>query len=290
MAYKRKTYRYKNAVEIEEYHTGRYGAPGQERKGKSKPTPEQMEKVNQRNKEKTCRRKLRKWFREEDPYVTLTYARQERPPDMGTAKKQFEKFIDCVRKEYRKRGAVLRWIRNIEVGTKNAWHIHMILNRIPDTDLIVARAWAHGLVEMIPCNKKGDVRKLAAYLTKTPRTDPRLREASYSASRNLPLPKPEERIVRRWETWEEGIVRIPKGFYLDKESYHEGINPVTGFKYREYTLLRMTQEGGKNADRRHLHRDKPAGARKGKGKGDLPDERKKGGRDAPRAAAADRGV
>ena len=42
MAYKRKTYRYKNAVEIEEYHTGRYGAPGQERKGKSKPTPEQM--------------------------------------------------------------------------------------------------------------------------------------------------------------------------------------------------------------------------------------------------------
>ena len=118
MAYKRKTYRYKNAVEIEEYHTGRYGAPGQERKGKSKPTPEQMEKVNQRNKEKTCRRKLRKWFREEDPYLTLTYARQERPPDMKMAKKQFEKFVDCVRKEYRKRGAVLRWIRNIEGGDK----------------------------------------------------------------------------------------------------------------------------------------------------------------------------
>ena len=49
MAHKRKTYRYRNAVEVEEYHTGRYGAPGQKRKEKAKPTPEQMEKVNQRN-------------------------------------------------------------------------------------------------------------------------------------------------------------------------------------------------------------------------------------------------
>ena len=57
MAYEKKTYRYRNAIEIEERHTGRYGAPGLKRQKKKKPTPEQMERQNQHNKEKKARRK-----------------------------------------------------------------------------------------------------------------------------------------------------------------------------------------------------------------------------------------
>ena len=49
MAYKQKRYVFKNAIEIEEYHTARYGAPGMKRLGKRKPTPEQIEAAVRRS-------------------------------------------------------------------------------------------------------------------------------------------------------------------------------------------------------------------------------------------------
>ena len=38
----RKIYRFEKFIEIEEYHDGRYGAPGKKREEKKNPTPEQM--------------------------------------------------------------------------------------------------------------------------------------------------------------------------------------------------------------------------------------------------------
>ena len=239
MAYKRKRYQFKNAIEVEEYHTGRYGAPGQIRTKKKRPTPEQIEKINQFNKEKTARRKLRANFDIHDYFTDLTYRREARPPNMDAAKEDFRKFIREVRRQYQKRGQELKWMRNIEVGTKNAWHIHLIINRIEDTDIILAEAWKHGKVYNELMYQKGEFRDLAAYITKTPKTDPRLKESSYSSSRNLPIPEPEEKTYLHWGTWKS--VRIPKGFYLDKESFVEGKNPVTGYGYRHYTLIRINR-------------------------------------------------
>lgn len=239
MAWKKKTYRFKNAIEIEEYHTARYGAPGQERQEKKKATPEQMKKRNQYNKEKLARRKLRTHFEVNDYYSDLTYRREERPPDMETAKEQFRKCLRRIRKEYKKRGHELKWMRNIEVGTKGGWHIHIVINRIPDTDIILAKAWEYGKVINELMYKKGEFAKLAAYITKTPDTDTRLKESSYSASKNLQVEEPEQKVYKHWKVWKEP--KIPKGYYLDKESYHEGVNPVTGYKYREYTLIRLVR-------------------------------------------------
>lgn len=254
MSFKQKKWRSKNAIEIVEYHTARYGAPGQKRNEKKKPTPEEMQKINQYTRERTARLKLRQWFEVNDYFTDLTYRRDTRPPDMDTAKKHFKIFIGKVRKEYRKRGVTLRWMRNIEVGTKNAWHIHLIINRIPETDVILAEAWEHGRVINQLMYAVGEFRKLANYITKTPRTDKRLRESSYSASRNMPIKKPEEKIFFHWKTFgrfedpkdrdpvdKDYHVRIPKGFYLDKESYHEGENPW-GYPCRTYTLLRIRRE------------------------------------------------
>lgn len=242
MAYKRKTYIFPNAIEVEEYHTGRYGAPGQKRGKKEKPSPEQLEKANQRNKEKRCRRKLRQHFKENDYFVVLTYARENRPQKMAEAKKHFAQFMRIVRKEYDKRGQPCKWIRNIEVGTKNAWHVHLVVNRIADTDLILNEAWKHGRCVCQLMYEKGEFEALAAYITKTEKTDSRLRESNYSCSRNLPLPEPKEKVYHRWKTW-TGQPKPPKGFYMDKDSVHEGINPVTGFKYREYAFLRTKKKG-----------------------------------------------
>lgn len=271
----KKTYRFMNAIEVEEHLSGRYGAPGQEREKRKKPTPEQMKKINQKNKEKWCRRKMRQWFCRNDLWVTLTWAPDCRPPDMKTAKKQFGRWIRNVRERYKRRGYVLRWIRNIEVGTKNAWHIHILVTRIPDTDLIIADTWPYGTVDMTPCHKRGNFRKLAAYLTKTPETEPRLKESSYDASRNMPLRKPETKQLRRWRTQDK--IRIPKGFYMDEDSYHEGINPITGFPYREYTLLRIREkEEPPDEAGRHLHSRRHKRARKRDRKGDVPHADKEG--------------
>lgn len=242
MSWKENIMAFKNAIEVEEYHSGRYGAPNQKRKPKVKPTPEQVKKRNQYNKEKTARRKLRQYFDVNDYLVDYTYRKEERPSDTAEAKADFKRAMRIARKEYRKRGYELKWMRNIEVGTKNAWHIHFVVNRIPDTDIILKEAWDKGKVITQLLYEKGEFAELASYITKTPDTDNRLKESSYSTSRNLPLPEPEVFIHYRFPTWDE--VKIPEGFYLDKKSFKEGVNPFTGYKYRVYTLLRIRRGRG----------------------------------------------
>lgn len=236
MSYKSMRMRFRNATEVYEYHTARYGAPEQKRQEKKKATPEQMKKRNQYNRERLARWKLRNNFDVDDYFSRLSYAIDKRPVSMEAAKEDWKAFLQVLRREYKKRGAELKWMRNIEVGTKGAWHMHIIVNRITDTDIILRKAWPHGQVENKLMYEKGEFADLAAYITKTPDTEPRLREASYSASRNLPIPEPDEKVYNHWKTW--GKVRIPKGWEVDKDSFHEGINDVTGQPYRTYTLIR----------------------------------------------------
>ena len=186
---------------------------------------------------------MREHFRENDYYVTLTYARDARPPDMEAAKRDFVKMARRLRREYASAGKSLKWIRNIEVGTKGAWHVHLVINRFPDLDSILQDVWPHGRVHYQLLHERGGFRELATYMTKTPKTDPRLKEASYSTSRNMPIPDPEIQIIGS-RTWKKKPI-IPQGWYLDQESFWEGINPVTGYPYRTYTLLRIREDGRK---------------------------------------------
>lgn len=237
--YKRLTYSFKDSIEVYEYLDGRYGAPGEKREKKKKATPEQIRKRNQWNKERKARHKLKVWFRENDYLALLTYRREERPQDMEEAKKDFSDMLKGIRREYKKRGYELRWLRNIEVGPRGAWHIHMVINREADTDLILKKAWQKGRVTFKHLYEEGGFADLAGYITKTPDTANRynenLVETSYSSSRNLPTPEPEKKRLVRW-------VKEPKekkGYYIDKERYFEGRNPVTGYRYRYYTMVKI---------------------------------------------------
>lgn len=240
MAYKKKTWEFRRAIEVMEYHTGRYGAPGQKREKKKKPTKEDMEKVNQYTKERKARHRLRTYFYKNDYFSCLTYKVEERPPDMKAAKKDWSNALDVIRREYKKRGEQLFWMRNIEVGTKGAWHIHLIINRIPDTDVILKKAWTKGKVVNQLLYEQGEYKELAAYITKSEKTDNRLREADFAPSRNMPLPEPKEKIYLHWKTWNK--IKIPEGYYLDPESVHEGENPTNGYPYRTYTLLKLGED------------------------------------------------
>ena len=137
--------------------------------------------------------------------------------------------------------------RNIERGTKGAWHIHLVINEIGDTASIITKAWTKGGTWSIEIKNSKyhdeDFTKLANYMTKDEHTTeekkdgkpgkPRLSEANYNTSRNMPLPEPKVDKLRRWK--EEP--KPKKGYYIAK--IHEGINPVTGYKYRRYTMIRL---------------------------------------------------
>lgn len=256
MAYKKKTWEFRRAIEVMEYHTARYGAPGQKREKKKKPTKEDMEKVNQYTKERKARHRLRKYFYKNDYLSCLTYRVDARPTDMKEAKKDWSAALGIIRREYKKRGEPLFWMRNIEVGTKGAWHIHLVINRIPDTDVILKKAWTKGKVVNQLLYEQGEYKELAAYITKSPRTDNRLKDADYQPSRNMPLPEPKEKIYLHWKTWNK--IKIPEGYYLDPDSVHEGENPKTGYPYRTYTLLKL----GEDTEERSSEKKKQRRAKK----------------------------
>lgn len=254
MATKRKTYHFRHGdiIDVEEYHDGNYGAPGENRSRRAKPTKEQMRKVNAMNKARRARQKLLEYFNDGDCFATWTYAPSRRPRDMTEAKADFRRAMKQVRKEFKKRGMELYWLRNIEQGTKGAWHIHLVIKETGDTAGILKDAWPHGSVYIsgIRNNDKiydEDFSKLANYITKDEHTEyrkkdgeagkPRIREASYSSSRNMPLKEPcVDRLVR----WKQEV-KPKKGYYI--AGCYEGINPVTGYPYRRYTMIRL--QGGK---------------------------------------------
>ena len=249
---KRKEYRFRKGkiVEVQEFHDGNYGAPGKKRIKKKKPTEEQMRQVNADNKARRCRHKLLEYFSFGDCFGTWTYSQQNRPPDMKAALSDFRKAIRTVRAEYKKRGKELFWIRNIERGTKGAWHIHFVVNEIGDTASIMQKAWKKGGTYAVEIKNEPkifdeDFSKLASYMTKDEHTKkekkdgtlekPRLKETSYNTSRNMPLKKPHVDKVLRWKN----EVKPRKGYYII--TIHEGINPVTGFKYRRYTMAKFLE-------------------------------------------------
>ena len=254
MATKRNTYslRHGDVIDVEEHHDGNYGAPGKKRAKRAKPTKEQMQQVNAMNKAKRTRLRLLEYFRSGDCFATWTYEVRNRPPNMKEALKHFQVAMRYVRKEYKKHGRELFWIRNIEQGTKGAWHIHLVINEIGNTASILEKAWEYGITYCSAIRKNDkvydeDFSKLASYITKDENTrykkangeygKPKVKEASYSTSRNMPLPEPKTKRLVRWQ--EEP--KPKKGYYIVRS--HEGINPL-GFKYRRYTMVRI----GSNSD------------------------------------------
>ena len=254
MPIKRKTLslRQGKIIDVEEHHDGNYGAPGQKRQKKKKPTKEDIQKNNAAQKARRARLRLLQYFTPGDCFATWTYEQSKRPEDMQEALKDFQRAIRKVRKEYQKRDRELFWIRNIERGTKGAWHIHLIVNEIGDTASIIKKAWLNGgtySTEIRLSDKfyDEDFTKLADYITKDEHTvflkadgtpaKPRIREANYNISRNMPLPEPKVDKLLRWKP----EPKPKKGYYIAK--IVEGINPVTGFKYRRYTMIRL-KEGG----------------------------------------------
>ncbi len=246
---KKYTFRKGDIIDVEEHHDGRYGAPGKGRAKKEKPTKEQVKEVNRRGKTNRCRQRLLMYIGYGDCFATLTYRPEDRPASMKAAVRDFGGMMGRVRREFKKRGREAYWFRNIERGTKGAWHIHLVITETGETASILQRAWTKGGIWCVEIRRSKfydeDFSRLASYMTKDQYTvgvksdgspaKPRIREASYSTSRNMPLPEPKVDRLVRWKK----EPKPKKGYYI--AGMHEGINPVTGYRYRRYTMIRLNR-------------------------------------------------
>lgn len=260
MAYKRKTYDCGVCKDIEYTWAGNYGAKGESRAPRKKPTPEQIEKQNQRNKETRVRRKMLLNFKEGDYWCTLKYKKGYRPTTSQVLK-DFKNFRLRLGNRYRSRGQPLKYIYRIEIGKQGGVHIHFLINDIGGTDKLVATEWnkvqqAAGIY-FAHAYEEGGFKELAEYVVKKPKgkaleqislfpEEEQKTYMAYNCSRNLIEPDPEEKEYSHW-TMAKILADGPQpseGFYIEKSTIRQGINPFTGYSYLYYTEKKLDRKRG----------------------------------------------
>lgn len=252
MGYWHDIYIIRNKMEHEYKFVGHYGKKGEKKAPREKPTPEQMKLYNRINKAKKIRRTIDLNFTPDDYWITLTYKKGTRKA-ISEVKSDLKKLMDKLRDEYRKRDCISRWMRVIEVGKKGGLHVHIIINRIPDTDILITANWGYGHVYFEHLYEEGDYEQLASYMAKLPEEEDgghpeKSREErmveltkenySYSTSKNLIRPEPAEHHRYKCWTLERTIRDGPEptpGYEIDKSSIRTGVNKFTGMSYLYYT-------------------------------------------------------
>lgn len=257
--YIHKQYTFPDSIEHEYYFKGNYGAKGEKRSQKRKRTREEIQAVNQANREKKVRHLIKQNFRTGDYFATMNFSDNYIGRSLESLReKEIRNFLARMRRAYKKAGAPFKFIIRMELGArKKRPHIHIIMNRIPNLDLIIREQWTYGgkhvpHFELITDEPDTPV-KLADYITKpTPEQQIEANALcegdlskliSYSCSRNLERPKPKEDIVksRTMRAIFNHDLLPTKGYYIDKNPrmLKRGINPYTGLSYLYYQELRL---------------------------------------------------
>lgn len=235
----RRKYRMTNSIEVVEFNSSRCPGKSKPRREKKNPTPEAVAKNNQRRKQRECSRMVEHYFNEDDGALTLTWAKEKRPKVMKEALAIFGKFVRFLKREYAKRYYELFWIRNIEVGPRGAWHIHMIVNRIEGMEFLINDWWTTncgGVFLQYLRNWRHQGKDIGEYISKSARTTAEVVDSSWGHSRNVKKVEPEETKISGHRMTDRP--RVPKGWYLDKNSEYSG-ETIDGYPFRTYTLRRL---------------------------------------------------
>lgn len=247
-----------NTIEYEYHYAGKYGLKGEIRAKRKKPSPEQVKKQNQINRENKLRRLIAANFYKNDYWVCLKYKKGTRKT-IDEAKKDLSKFLRGMRKEYKVRGEQFKFVYRLEIGRLGGLHVHILFNRIWMCDILASKCWAHGSINFTPVYELGGFRRLASYICKPVPDEEQMslddmlpefekdefkQIVKYSTSRNLVRPEP---LVKKYSrlTMRKKIQRGPvprQGYYIDKDSIVIGVNPYTGYSYMNYTEIRIKQK------------------------------------------------
>lgn len=275
-----KVFTFINSIEHEYSYAGKNGAKGEKREKRRKATTEDVKRQNRTNRIIKYRRLIKANFMPGDLWCCVKYPKGVRK-DVAKVKKDIKKFIDDMRKQYKKIGVPLKFIYRMEIGKNGGIHFHIIVNRLwgmkEYTDVIMSTCWgkvikseSRGLVDFRPIYEAGGYESLAAYITKTPEyeadpqeqyyeqicfsVDERNSLASYSAedqkkllsissSRNLIRPEPEKERVSSAKL-RKILLDGPKakeGYVIDQDSIQCGINPYNGMSFYKYSERRIDE-------------------------------------------------
>lgn len=235
--YIKKTWRFKNTIEIEKMYSAKYGKKGYHPNAKSNKTPEAMMKYNRKKAVDKIRRLIKANFFD-GYHVVLTYDKDNRP-SVSEAERLFKNFRTRMKYQMKKRGYELKmlWVTEYE---HKAIHHHVVINYMPGLDLLIGKQWSYGFPNFTLINDT-DVQGLADYLIKE--TDKTFREENsvhklrFSHTRNLIMPEPEIEIIKAKE-FRKKPSKI-KDYILDVDSVVNGVSNITGYEYQKYTLIKI---------------------------------------------------
>lgn len=224
-------------------------AAGRKRKEKTEPTPESVQRNNDRIATINLARKINANFGPGDGHLILTWAKE---PEHEEAMKKLRLFFRRLKKKSADEVKAV-WATELQ----SRIHHHVIINRI---DLeIIRECWTWGRIKWIPLDdySNGNYSKLADYIIKETAENFRKpgsqTKQRYSCTRNLEHPI----VVRQPASPKEfrtTDLKAIKGYQIDEDSIVEYENPINGCPTIFYTMTAIDEEprlkrwrGGKNA-------------------------------------------
>lgn len=230
----------KNMMEISDHITGNsyIGIPGKKiRSKRENVTPEAVRKNNIRLAEKRLRLLIDMNFKADDYYLTLTFKDKQSEKE---AKEKIVKFFRKIRDAFNKEKHICKYIYIMEV--QGRIHFHALLNRgIELSTQLLKKWWPHGYTKIeFYRGEAEDAIGLAKYFLKERKSEManHMIHKKWVSSKTLEQPEVKTKTIKATE-WRQEI-KIPNGYYLDKDSVYEGINNY-GFPFRTYRLIRLPE-------------------------------------------------
>lgn len=210
-----------------------------ERSKKNCTTSEEQKNVNRNHAIKRLRLLLNNNFRDgTDFHIVLTYQKELRPKTKDETRNCLENFMRDLRNLYKKLKKVLKYITVTEYKRVSIHH-HIVIN---DADIReINKLWKYGKINATPLYTDGQYGELAEYLIKeTDKTfsaPDAIYKKRWNPSKTLKKPIVIKKIIHA-KLWRQEP-KPKKGYYIDKASVYNGVNPFTGGYYQFYRMIKL---------------------------------------------------
>jgi len=245
MSYREKTITAGKVKDVIKYHTARNSSHKRPRSKNMNTTSELQQKGNERRSFDNLYYDMSANFKADDLYLTCTYGKHMEEPQPKEAKVFFTKYIDKLRYQYKKVGAVLKYI-GVTEHKKGRIHHHLLINNADLGIKLIKKFWKFGFTKIqLFGGEPEDCERLTNYFIKesknTFNTEDKVHGRRWISSNNLIHPEPKIKVVHA-SSWQEEPKPL-KGYYIAvvKRGHTEHHYP--------YLFYRMIKIPGYDEDR-----------------------------------------
>jgi hypothetical protein len=214
-------------------------APKGKRTAKGNPTPTEVARHNEHVAIRGLSIKLDANFLPGDYHLVLTYAGA--PPTPEEAKRHIENFSRRIARKYKKMGVLCKWICTTEYMHGRIHHHFILTAGVPLGE--IAAVWGYGRIRNSFLYGES-FWKLARYIIKETRKTFSEPEAAfkrrYSCSRSVCTPEVRTEYVIMPDL--EDDPKPLRGYSVDPDTIYRGMNPLTGRRDMESTMIAITDE------------------------------------------------